>query len=180
MVRGLPWWVSGIESACSAGDAGNLNSVPGLGRSPAGRHGKPLEYSCLENPTDRRTWGATVHEVAESPIWLKQLSMHAQSGENFPHYPQCEPSTSVDGTVKDPIIWYSFPSSKKIHGVHFYVFSLQLDFTFHLEWASLCNFYNHLKSIYNAHCFKSIQSTVEKQIEFAFHWWICHQFPKDG
>ena len=35
------------ESACNAGD---LGSIPGMGRSPGGRHGNPLQYSCLENP----------------------------------------------------------------------------------------------------------------------------------
>ena len=45
---------------------GDLGSVPGLGRSPGGGHGNPLQYSCLENPMDRGTWQATVHGVAES------------------------------------------------------------------------------------------------------------------
>ena len=48
-------WVSlvgsdGKESACSVGD---LGLIPALGRSPGGRHGKPLQCSCLENPMDR-------------------------------------------------------------------------------------------------------------------------------
>ena len=41
-------------------------SVPGLGRSPGGGHGKPLQYSCLESPMDRGAWQVTVHGVAES------------------------------------------------------------------------------------------------------------------
>ena len=41
---------AGKESACSAGD---LGSIPGLGRAPGGGHGNPLQYSCLENPLDR-------------------------------------------------------------------------------------------------------------------------------
>ena len=45
------------ESTCNAGD---LGSVPGLGRSPGGGHGHPLQYSCLENPIDRGAWRATV------------------------------------------------------------------------------------------------------------------------
>ena len=49
--RGLPWWLSGKESACNAGD---LGSIPGSGRSPGGGHGKSLQYSCLENPMDMR------------------------------------------------------------------------------------------------------------------------------
>ena len=39
------------------GDARDMNSIPGLGRSPGGRHGNPLQYSCLENPMDRGTRG---------------------------------------------------------------------------------------------------------------------------
>ena len=45
----LPWWLSGKESACNAGDS---SSIPGLGRSPGGGKGNPLQYSCLENPMD--------------------------------------------------------------------------------------------------------------------------------
>ena len=51
----------GKESACSAGD---LGSIPGLGRSPGEGNGNPLQYSCLENPMDRGAWWATVHGVA--------------------------------------------------------------------------------------------------------------------
>ena len=49
------------ESACNAGD---LGSIPGLGRSPGEENGKPLQYSCLENRMDRGAWQATVHGVA--------------------------------------------------------------------------------------------------------------------
>ena len=38
---------------------------PGLGRSPGGGNGNPLQYSCLENPMDRGAWQVTVHGVAE-------------------------------------------------------------------------------------------------------------------
>ena len=56
----------GKESACSAGDTGDLGSIPGLGRSPGEGNGNPHQCSCRENPTDRGAWGATVREVAES------------------------------------------------------------------------------------------------------------------
>ena len=52
----------GKEFACNAGD---LGSIPGLGRSPGGGHGNPLQYSCLENPMDRGAWRATVCGVTE-------------------------------------------------------------------------------------------------------------------
>ena len=51
----------GKESARNAGDPG---WIPGLGRSPGEENGNPLQYSCLENPMDRKAWGATVHMVA--------------------------------------------------------------------------------------------------------------------
>ena len=50
----------------SAGDARDVGSIPGLGRSPGEGNGNPLQYSCLKNPTDRGAWQATVHGVAES------------------------------------------------------------------------------------------------------------------
>ena len=52
----------GQESAYQAGD---LGSIPGLGRSPGDANGKPLQYPCLENPTDRGACWATVYGVAE-------------------------------------------------------------------------------------------------------------------
>ena len=44
--------------------AGDLGSIPGLGKSPGEGNGSPLQYSCLGNPMDRGAWWATVHEVA--------------------------------------------------------------------------------------------------------------------
>ena len=64
---GFPGGSDGKESACKAGD---LGSIPRLGRSHGRGHGNPLQYSCLENPMDRGAWWATVHGVAKSQIWL--------------------------------------------------------------------------------------------------------------
>ena len=47
-------------------NAGDLGSFPGFGRSPGGGHGNPLQFSCLENPTDRGAWQATIHGVTKS------------------------------------------------------------------------------------------------------------------
>ena len=63
---GLLQWLSGKESTCNAGDAGDVRLIPGSGRCPGGGHGNPLQYSCLENSTDRGAWRATVHGVAKS------------------------------------------------------------------------------------------------------------------
>ena len=53
----------GKEPACNTG---NLGSILGLGRSPGGGHGNPLQYSYLENPMDRGARWATVRRVAKS------------------------------------------------------------------------------------------------------------------
>ena len=50
----------------NAGDIRDSGSIPGSGRSPGGGNDNPLQYSCLENPTDRRAWRATVHRVTKS------------------------------------------------------------------------------------------------------------------
>ena len=71
---GHPQWLSGKESACDAKDVGDTGSFPGLGRSPGGGHGNPLQYSYLENPVDRGAWQATVHRVTKSWTRLRRLS----------------------------------------------------------------------------------------------------------
>ena len=69
-MKGFPGGSDGKESACSAGD---LGSIPGLGRSPGGGHGNPLQYSCLENPREQRSlvgcspWTCKELDTAERP-----------------------------------------------------------------------------------------------------------------
>ena len=50
----------------NAGDGRRHGFDLGLGRSPGGGNGNPLQYSCLENPRDRGAWRATVHGVVKS------------------------------------------------------------------------------------------------------------------
>ena len=54
----------------SAGDTGDIRSIPGSGRSPGGGHGNPLQYSCLGNPLDRGAWWAPGHGVTKSQTRL--------------------------------------------------------------------------------------------------------------
>ena len=61
-------------------DIRDIGSIPESGKSPGEGHGNPLQYSCLENPTDRGAWQAAVHSVTKSGTRLKQLSMHARQG----------------------------------------------------------------------------------------------------
>ena len=68
---GLPQWLSGKESACSAAD---VDSISELGRSPVGGNGNPFQYSCLENPMDKGAWRPLIPGVAKSKT-TEQLSM---------------------------------------------------------------------------------------------------------
>ena len=52
----------------NTGDAKDVGSIPGSGRSPGGGRGNPLQYSCLENPMGRGAWWATVHVVAKNEM----------------------------------------------------------------------------------------------------------------
>ena len=53
------------ECACNAGDARDIDLIPGLGRSHREGNGNPLQYSCLGNPMDRGAWQAIVHGVTK-------------------------------------------------------------------------------------------------------------------
>ena len=56
-------------------DLRDRGSIPGLGRSPGGGNGSPLEYPCLENPMDRGAWRATVHGVTKSRTRLSDFHL---------------------------------------------------------------------------------------------------------
>ena len=69
-------WVSQVglvekNPLAKAGDIRDASSSPGSGRSPGGGHGKPLQYSFLENPMDRGAWRAAGHSVAQRRTRLK-------------------------------------------------------------------------------------------------------------
>ena len=70
VLEGLPWGLSGKESACQGRRC--RTQVPPLGGedSPGGGHGYPLQDSCLGNPMDRGAWQATGHGVAKSQTQL--------------------------------------------------------------------------------------------------------------
>ena len=76
--RGFPGGSVGKESAHNAGEVG---LICGLGRSPGGGHGNPLQCSSLENPMDRGAWWATVPGVAKSQTRLSDYTQHSQSPE---------------------------------------------------------------------------------------------------
>ena len=90
---GCPGGMPGKELPANTGDVRDVGLIPGSGRSSAGGHGNPLQYSCLENPTDRGAWWATVHGVTKSQTWLKRLSTHKQ--QVWPHVPERYPFNVV-------------------------------------------------------------------------------------
>ena len=69
-LQGFPGGAGGKAPTCQRRRHKDLGSIPGLGRSPGGGHGNPLQYSCLENPMDRGAWQATVYRVTESQTRL--------------------------------------------------------------------------------------------------------------
>ena len=78
MLRGLLKVVLVVKNLpANAEDIRDMSLIPGSGRSQRAKHGNALYYSCLENPMDRRAWGATVHRVSKRQTQLKQLSTHA-------------------------------------------------------------------------------------------------------
>ena len=66
----------------SAGDARDAGLIPGLGRSPGGGNGSPLQYPCLKNPTDREAWQATAYKVTKSTTLHLSMSMMSSLGVN--------------------------------------------------------------------------------------------------
>ena len=73
VVMGFP---GASEVKASASNAGDPRSIPGLGRPPGEGNGKPLQYSCLENPMDGEAWYATVHGVAETQTRLSDFNFN--------------------------------------------------------------------------------------------------------
>ena len=69
----------------NARDIREVDSIPGLGRSRAGGHSNPLQYSCLENPVSRRAWWVTVYGVEESNMteWLSTQGLVCIGGKRY-------------------------------------------------------------------------------------------------
>ena len=73
-VEGFPGRASGKASGCQCKRHKRHRFDPWVGKLPEGRHGNPLQYSCLENPMDRVAWQVTVHR-SQSWTRLKRLNM---------------------------------------------------------------------------------------------------------
>ena len=114
MVKNLP---------ANAEDERDTGLIPGWGRSPGGRNGTPLQYSCLESPTDRGAWQATVHGVTKSRTWLSNYAWTLAWFSGFPllltrckYWPDvllmlCEPQfpclhSGEDMACLSGLLWY--------------------------------------------------------------------------
>ena len=64
------------NTPANAGDARDMGLIPGLGRSPGGGHGNPLQRSGLENPRDRGAWRTRVQRVSKSQT---EVTWHAHT-----------------------------------------------------------------------------------------------------
>ena len=73
--EGHPWWPSGKQSACNAGE---VDLISGSGRSSGERNSNPLQYSCMGNPMDKGVWQTTVHGVAKNWTPLSDYHQHIQ------------------------------------------------------------------------------------------------------
>ena len=70
MMLGFPGDTVVKNLPARSGDTKDMGAVPGLGRSPGGGNGNPLQYSCLGNPGDKGAWRATVHRATKSQTRL--------------------------------------------------------------------------------------------------------------
>ena len=68
----------------NAGNAGDIGSIPGVGRSNRGGNVNPLQYSCMGNPMDRGAWWAIVHGVAKESAMTEQLRTHTHTDTHTP------------------------------------------------------------------------------------------------
>ena len=100
-----------VKNLCaSAGDKGDSGSIPGLGRSPGGGHGNPLQYSCPENPMDGGAWWVTVHGVAKSWTRLSDLTFP------FPFHALEKALATHSSTLARKIPWMEEPSGLQSMG----------------------------------------------------------------
>ena len=146
----LPWWLSGKEFACNAGD---LCLTPGSGRSPGGGHRNPLEYSCLENPMDRGTWQAPVHRVAKS-----QIGLNAHIQLVFQGYRGLHCKVIILGRVQDKQNHSTFSIFKTIYNTG--------NIRFFFSWRHIG------KSIFTGQC-RQFREKTEIKISFVQLFQLC-------
>ena len=89
----------------NTGDVRDTSSIPGSGRSPGRGNGNPVQYSCLENPTNRGAWRDTAHVVAKSWTWLKRLSRIQRPRDEFTEKMSLEPGFKEECNLQAGKLW---------------------------------------------------------------------------
>ena len=84
LILGLPWWLSGKDSACECRDIREMGSIRGLGIFPGEGNGNPLQCSYLGNPIEGRAWWATVHGVTKGLTQLSDWTTVVPNGDTAP------------------------------------------------------------------------------------------------
>ena len=111
-LSGFPGGTSGKKKKlhANAGDTRNISSIPGWGRSPGVGNGNPLQYSCLENCTDRGAWQATVHGVAKSQTWLSNWThtdTHTHTHTHTTALAQLDSTVPVPSAPSSSLEWFA-------------------------------------------------------------------------
>ena len=129
----------------NAGAERDMGLIPGLGRSPLGGQGNPLQYSCLENSVDRGAWRATVHGVAQSWTWLSLCTHFSSFGlwvEDAVHYSRAVSGSSSERDASLGPDLYIMPHSRNVDVKlsHYNIWPLNVLFIriiWESEWAKV-------------------------------------------
>ena len=81
------------NSPANSGDPGDVSSILRSGRAPGEGNGKPLQYSCLENPMERGVWWATVHRVTE--LDMTEVTAHVCTEQTFSEVSLCSTASCL-------------------------------------------------------------------------------------
>ena len=112
------YWASQVAQVvnnppANAEDIRDSGSIPGLERSPAGGHGGPLQYSCLEKPKDRGALVVTVHGVTKRWSGLKQFNTHTHTHTHTQKY--MLPGRPGENVISNIIPYSSHKETKAFH-----------------------------------------------------------------
>ena len=110
-------WVKKLPA--NAGDIRDASSIPGLGRSPGGGHGNPLQYSCLENPVGRGAWWVLTGSQRVGHDWSDLAHTHIRFltiSSTIPDSTLKFIKLNDDLRICHGAPWWGFPSGSSVRG----------------------------------------------------------------